>query len=316
MKFRLIQLLLSIALSMTFVSIGHAELPKGTKSGFIEVEGGPVWYDMMGDGNGTPLMVLHGGPGYHTCGFQRLAKLGDERRVVRYDQLGSGRSGRPRDTSLWNRDRFVRELTRVRKDLGLEEVHILGASWGASLAAYYFLETGGPGVKSLILQSPLISTKRWIEDANRLRKTLPQDVQDALTRNEKAGTINSEEYKRASDIFYDNFVTRGEVVEDVGCRMGLAFDVYEYMWGPTEFNATGTLLDFDISDRLKDIDVPTLFMTGEFDEAMPETVKEYAAMVPNARVEIINGVAHSILPRVPDEYRAILRDFLASVEKE
>jgi pimeloyl-ACP methyl ester carboxylesterase len=45
-------------------------------------------------------MVLHGGPGGRICGYSRLDILGSERPVVRYDQLGSGRSGRPNDLSI------------------------------------------------------------------------------------------------------------------------------------------------------------------------------------------------------------------------
>ena len=108
--------------------------------GFIDVPGGPVWYKVSGTGDGLPLLTLHGGPGGTSCGNSLLESLGDERPVIRYDQLGTGRSGRPDDLSLWEVDRFVEALHTLRHELGLERFHLYGHSWGGALAAAYVLE--------------------------------------------------------------------------------------------------------------------------------------------------------------------------------
>lgn len=285
------------------------------KGGFIDAPGGPVWYEIMGDGAHAPLVVIHGGPGGTSCSLQVLSALGDERAVIRYDQLGAGRSGRPDDASLWHRDRFVDELDALRGALGLSQVHLLGHSWGGALAAYYLLETGGEGVLSLTLSSPLISTSKWIEDANILRAGLPDDVQAILTAEEKAGTTNSEAYKQATDEFYARYFTRGEAMEEYVCEDAPRNPlIYEQMWGPTEFYATGNLKDFDLTSRLKDITVPTLFITGEFDEARPDTVQAFATKVPGARMVVIPDVGHASFSRAPDLYRMIVRDFINLAE--
>ena len=96
--------------------------------GFIEVPGGPVWYKVVGDGDGLPLLSLHGGPGGTSCSNSLLEPLGDQRPIIRYDQLGSGRSGRPDDLALWQVDRFVEALHAVRQELGLENFHLRGHS--------------------------------------------------------------------------------------------------------------------------------------------------------------------------------------------
>ena len=285
-------------------------------SGFVDVPGGPVWYEVMASGDGIPLLTIHGGPGSTSCTMQGLATLDDNRPVIRYDQLGTGRSGRPTDPSLWNRDRCGEELSALRRELGLEKVHLLGHSWGGSLAAYYVLETGGEGVQSLILSSPLISTEVWIADATLLRKTLPLEVQRVLDENEAAGTLDSPEYKKATAAFYDLFVNRGEAVERFDCTDAPGNSlIYNQMWGPTEFLSTGSLVDFDLRPRLAAISVPTLFLTGEYDEARPETIAGFASKVPNAQVEVIAGVAHASLNRAPDVYREHVRAFLNQVER-
>jgi len=285
------------------------------RSGFIDVPGGPVWYEIAGDG-GTPLLTLHGGPGGTSCGLQLLYPLADERAVVRYDQLGTGRSGRPRDPSLWQRDRFVEALHTLRDELGLERMHLHGHSWGGALAAYYVLEKGGEGIVSLTLSSPLISTPLWIRDANALRATLEPETQAALDRHEASGTTDDPEYLEATEAFYARFVRRGEAIEDAECEDAPWNPrIYNQMWGPTEFYATGSLGDFDLTPRLGEIAVPTLFLTGEFDEARPETIRRFAQAVPGARFEVIPGVGHASLSRAPDHYRKVLRAFLHRAER-
>ncbi|MDE0743038.1 MAG: proline iminopeptidase-family hydrolase [Woeseiaceae bacterium] len=284
--------------------------------GFINVPGGPVWYKVSGNGKGLPLLTLHGGPGSTSCNYSLLEPLGDQRPIIRYDQLGSGRSGRPDNLSLWEVDRFVEALGVIRQELQLTQFHLLGHSWGAALAGAYLLEKGTSGVASVIFSSPLLSTPLWIEDANYLRSQLPQNIQDKLEHHEAAGTTNSDEYQAASNVFYKRHLTRGMAKEKINCD-GAPWNqvIYEYMWGPTEFFATGNLIDFDLSDRLYKIDIPVLFITGEYDEARPETVSKFQKMIPNSQFVVIKGVAHASLSRAPDDYRKILEEFLDKVEE-
>ncbi|MEM6913993.1 MAG: proline iminopeptidase-family hydrolase [Pseudomonadota bacterium] len=310
--------LLSALTVSLFTALAWAWAQDETRtSGFVEVPGGPVWYEVMGGGDGVPLLTLHGGPGGTSCGFQVLAALGDQRAVIRYDQLGTGRSGRPSDTSLWNRQRFVDEIDALRQALELDEVHILGHSWGGALAAYYYLQTDGRGIRSLILSSPLISTHQWIADTNDLRTLLPKDVQETMRKHETEGTTDSAAYRAAEQAFNEQFVTRGDPVEIYACPDAPWNPlIYNQMWGPTEFHATGSLQDFDLTHRLTDIKVPTLFLTGEFDEARPETIRRYAAMVEGARFEMLPGVAHASASRAPVLYRTLVRAFIEDVETQ
>lgn len=284
--------------------------------GFINVPGGPVWYKVTGTGPGLPILALHGGPGGTSCGYSLLEKLADERPVIRYDQLGSGRSGRPDDLSLWEVDRFVEGLHTLRNELGLDEFHLIGGSWGGALAAAYVIEKGTEGVVSVTLSSPLLSTPDWMEDANYLRSQLPQDIQDTLTEHEEAGTLDSDEYREATREFYARHVSYGEAQErTAGCEGSIRSSlIYNYMWGPTEFNATGNLIDFDVTDRLHEIDTAVLLIGGEFDEARPERLAEYQKLIPGSQHVVIKEAAHATLSRKPVEYRAILEAFLDAAE--
>lgn len=317
MSLSVARLVMAALAAMSFIAATAVAEPQ-RQSGFVDVPGGPVWYEVATDSaaaDAVPLLMLHGGPGGTSCGSQLLFPLADERPVIRYDQLGSGRSGRPADTSLWQRDRFVEALHMLRSELGLTRMHLQGHSWGGALAAYYVLEKGGEGIVSLTLSSPLISTPLWIRDANALRATLDPEVQAVLDLHEAAGTTDHEDYADATDVFYEQFVRRGEAVEDVSCDDAPWNErIYLQMWGPTEFYATGSLQDFDLTPRLPEIDVPTLFVTGEFDEARPDTIRGFANAVPGARFEVIPGVGHASVSRAPVLYRKVLREFLREAE--
>src|SRR5260221_13737960 len=106
------------------------------QEGFIEVSGGRVWYRSVGDG-GTPLLCLHGGPGFTHYYLEPLEGLADRRQVIFYDQLGCGRSDRPEDPALWTVERFVEEGAQGGAALGVERPHLFGGSRGGMRAMPY-----------------------------------------------------------------------------------------------------------------------------------------------------------------------------------
>jgi proline iminopeptidase len=293
-------------------------VPAMAPEGFVDVPGGKVWYRVMGyGGSRTPLLLLHGGPGGRSCNFEVLRELASDRPVIRYDQLGSGKSERPQDLALWRTERFVDELDAVRNALQLREVHILGHSWGGTLATEYLLTKGQQGVRSVILSSPLISTPRWLADANRLRRTLPQSVQQVLDRCETVETADDPSCRAAVDVFDEHFVRGARALPAVPECEGVTGgdQVYRHMWGAAEFTATGVLRDYDRSDRLGELKLPVLFLAGRHDEAAPETVADFHRQVAGARMVVLEHSAHSTYRTETAEYVRIVREFLNEVER-
>ena len=109
--------------------------------GFVAVPGGRVAFRVTGKSGGVPVLMIHGGPGGTGCSYaDTMQGVAASRPVVTYDQLGSGNSDRmlnlERDAVL---SRFVAEVTAIRAQLGLQEVHLVGHSWGAAIALEYLL---------------------------------------------------------------------------------------------------------------------------------------------------------------------------------
>jgi proline-specific peptidase len=215
----------------------------------------------------------------------------------------------------WTVERFVDEVDRVRNALGLDRLVVLGSSWGGSVAASYAIRQP-PGLAGLVLASPLISTERWIADNTEYREQLPDETQKILDEHEAAGTTGSPEYQQAVMEFYTRHLNRMDPWPDeLNRAFELAnFDLYVTMWGNTEFNATGTLEDFDVSGDLGRIEAPTLMICGEYDEATPAACRDFAAKIPNARVEIVEDASHTSHLEQRDAFMAKLREFLASLE--
>jgi proline iminopeptidase len=286
------------------------------RDGFVNVTGGKIYYKIVGDGPKTPIILLHGGPGGTHVSMKSLEALGDERPVIFYDQLGSGKSDKPTDKSLWVAGRFVEELGQIREALGLEPLHILGHSWGTMLAASYLL-TQPKGIKSVIFSSPCLSAPQWTADQNVHRKALPEDIQEILTKHETEDTTDSKEYEEAVKVFNKRYVyrldTKPEELNSDDAKSNK--DVYLTMWGPSEFHATGNLKTFDVTSRLSEIELPALFTCGRFDEATPATTEGYSRNIPGSKFHVFENSAHLGYLEEPEEYVRVIREFLHSVEK-
>jgi L-proline amide hydrolase len=291
------------------------------QEGFIPVVGEyRVWYRIVGGGadhENIPLLTLHGGPGVGHDYIENLAELAsDTRRVILYDQLGCGRSDQPDDTSLWRVDRFVEELATIRRELGLDRVHLLGQSWGGMLAIEYAL-TQPSGLVSLILASTLSSMSLWIAEANRLRNELPPDVQATLERHEAAGTTDDPEYQNAMLVFYERHVIRVvPMPAHVKRSLDQAGQVYFTMNGPSEFHVTGILKDWDRTDRLSEIHVPTLITSGRHDESTPRINEVLHKGITGSEWVIFENSSHMAHVEEPELYMPTVRSFMERVEAQ
>ncbi|MCF8381217.1 MAG: proline iminopeptidase-family hydrolase [Bacteroidales bacterium] len=304
---------------LSIVLLTGVQSNPGLKSGeaYAELRDGKIWYKIMGEGDKTPLLLLHGGPGGTSRSMYNFEALSDDRPIIIFDQLGSGRSDHHKDTSLMTLHSFVEQLEEFKNIIGLKDFYLYGHSWGTMLELAYYLEYPD-GIKGLIMNSPLISTPMWISDAGKLIATLHDTIQSAIYFGEESGNFNNQKYREAEAVFYSHFMLRhSRIYSKYDTVPSYGNDtIYEYMWGPSEFTSTGTLKEVDLSPGLKEIKVPTLFITGEYDEARPETVKYFQTQVPNAEFVEIKGSGHATMhDNLRDNVKAI-RDFLDAIENK
>jgi proline-specific peptidase len=296
---------------------GVDKMAKPGREGRVTVPGGQVWYKVVGSGDKIPLLTLHGGPGAGHDYLETLDGLAEDRPVIFFDQLGCGKSDAPDDISLWRIERFVEEVATVRTALGLDRIHLLGQSWGGWLAIEYMM--GQPeGIVSLILASTSASLSQVAEETSRLKATLPQAVRAVLERYEATGDYHHPEYEEAMMEFYNRFVCRLDPWPDPAMRTlnNLTTNPvpYETMQGPNEFTITGNLKDWDRSDRLGEITVPTLITCGRYDELGPACAETLHQGIPNSEVQIFEQSAHMAHLEEMALYHQVLQAFLARVD--
>ena len=195
--------------------------------------------------------------------------------------------------------------------------HVVGQSWGGMLAMLHALEHPA-GLRAISVCNSPASMRLWVAEANRLRLDLPADVQATLTKHETDGTTDSPEYEAATQVFYERHVCRlpvwPEFVKHSFAMMAANPTVYHTMNGPSEFHTIGSLLDWDITDRLPGIDVPTLLISGEFDEATPYIVEQIHSRIPGARWELVAGTSHLTHVEEPEIWVELVGGFLDGVD--
>jgi proline-specific peptidase len=283
--------------------------------GTIPFSGGETWYRVIGDGEkegALPVLLLHGGPGGAHDYLEPMGELAQTgRRAIFYDQLGCGRSPYPSDPSKWTVELFVEEVDAVRDALGLARLHVLGQSWGGMLGMEYAL-TQPEGLQSLIICDSPSSMQLWVKEANRLRALLPPEVNETLLRHEQAGTTDSEEYEAASQVFYDRHVCRVVPNPDYVKRSleQMPNEVYMTMNGPSEFHCIGTLRTWDVTPRLGEIEVPTLVISGQYDEATPLIARTVHQAIPGSEWVLFEDSSHMPHVEEPERFLQVVGDWL------
>ncbi|THH31860.1 hypothetical protein EUX98_g2301 [Antrodiella citrinella] len=273
-----------------------------------------------------PLLILHGGPGIPGVYLSTLSKLHSHRPVIFYDQLGCARSTRlPEkmgDEAFWTVDLFTRELDGVIAHLGLTEggrqFDLFGHSWGAMLAATYAAAnpTGSLSPRKLILASGLASMADWISEVNRLRRTMPREVQDVLDRCERNGTTDSKEYEEAVGHFYSLFMIK---MDPMPADLAKAFElmgqdptVYFTMFGRNEFSCNGPLKTWDMTSDLHKIVIPTLMTNGWYDEATDVVQRPFFHSIPRVKWVQFADSAHMAHIEEEERYLQVVEDFLSA----
>ena len=280
----------------------------------LAVDGGTIWYKATGTSSRTPVVLLHGGPGFSSYYLKPLEALGDERQVIRYDQLGGGKSSALTDTTKITIAHFVQELDSLRAHLGIAKMHIVGHSWGTILGIEYY-RAHPDRVASLTLASAALDIPQWERHARALLATLPDSMQRAVKTREAEKKFDAPDYQKALDAFYGKYVWLRPVKPDLDSMMQqVNTTVYGYMQGPSEFTMTGTLRQYDATLFLKEVKVPTLFTVGAVDEADPVTIRRHAAMVHGGEVVVIPNAAHLTTWDNPEPMIAAIRSHLRAAD--
>lgn len=281
-----------------------------------------VWTRRVGNSPTMKVLLLHGGPGatheYLEAFDSYLPGAGIE--YYYYDQLGSAYSDQPEAPELWEIPRFVDEVEQVRRALGLDasDFYLYGHSWGGVLAIEYAL-AHQENLKGLIISNMMASIPAYNEYADDvLKPSMDPDVLAEIEAFEEAGEYDDPRYMELLvEHHYVDHILRmpadewPDPLERTFAHLNP--DIYVPVQGPSELGASGKLADWDRTEELSEIRVPTLVIGAEHDTMDPEHMRWMANALPRGRHLHCPEGSHMALYDDQERYFAGLTGFIRDV---
>lgn len=261
-------------------------------------------------GQGEPIIVLHGGPGFDHIHMLPLSELANDYNVIFYDQRTTGNSTGTVDSNSITINNFVQDLEGLRKKLNLGRITVIGHSWGAGLAMFYGIKYPDNLSKLILLGSGGASTEYFGEYFENIQKnTSPED---SLTLKQ---IEQSEAFKNKEPEAFEQYYRIGvkPFFYDTSLPDRLDF-TYSKNTVKNQMAVADLLMkdlgDFDIHDELSTIKCPTLIIHGDSDPFPYEGPYKIHKHIPQSKLVFLKNTGHFILHESHDQLFPIIRDFL------
>ena len=265
-------------------------------------------------GQGSPLLLMHGGPGLDHTTLSSLGPLADQFTLIFYDHRCNGRStGAAVESMTW--DNLTADADALRETLGFDDWAVLGHSFGGNVALEYALRYPARVTQLLLLDT--------CADAWWAQHNAPEILRK---RGYRAATV------RAARRFYNGQLAPAEVRRIVFRFLGAYFYHLGLLSLPQAliaalrmkrrpdahvFAFSELLTGWSVMDRLSQIEVPTLVLAGRYDFLFPpEHQAILADRLPNAQLEIIERAGHNAHAEEAAVVIDIVRHFLATTRPE
>lgn len=247
-----------------------------------------VWTKRFGTNPRIKILLLHGGPAmtheYMECFETFFQREGFE--FYEYDQLGSYYSDQPTDSSLWTIDRFVEEVEQVRQAIHADSTnfYVIGNSWGGILAMEYALKYQH-NLKGMVVANMMASAPEYNKYADEVltKQMKPEILAEIKAIEAKKDYNNPRYFELLMPNYYAEHTCRLKEWPDALNRAlkHVNYPVYTLMQGPSEMGiaADARLANWDIKNRLKEINVPTLMVGAKHDTMDPRAMEEQSKLV-------------------------------------
>jgi proline iminopeptidase len=291
--------------------------PHESEGQYVNVNGKRLWYRI--EGQGSPLLVVAGGPGLsHTYLWPHFSVFAKDFKVIYFDTYGTGKSDRSSDPNSYSFSRDVDEIEGLRQALNLGKINLYGHCYGGMVAQGYALKYG-QFLNHLVLTSALHSGEMWQKGNNdmmnlHLQNQMPE-LWARLQQLRAQGRLSCDpEYQKIegempfSYYFYNP--SNAEIANYSG--MDLNLDVYSRIAGPdADVILGGDLASLDFRPRLKDIKVPTLILMGRFDRiAIPKYAIQFRQFMPQATFVTFEKSGHCPFIEEAARHEMIVTHFL------
>jgi len=287
-------------------------------TGYVTGKGGVNLFVRI-EGNGSPTLVLPGGPGY-SCDYLEpfLSDLDSANQMIYLDPRGCGRSDRFRNPAMYTLDNMVADIESLRVHLNISALNIIGHETGGMLAQKYAIAYP-THVNKMILMSTTAQVSDLNAWLNSYRDFLPRQIAGIVKAYEKDSLIANDQYTSG----YENVVMQGMIssasyfvnqatIPDGFTMPDRSWPVYFEMWGRHGyFDISGNLKDFDTRNDLRTLKISTLVLGGEKDYISPFVMESLENSVPKSKKYIFENTGHFFFIEKKDEFVRVVKEFLA-----
>jgi len=294
----------AITLALLVVPAAAADAP----GRLIDGPAGKLFVDARGNAPGRPLLIVNGGPGFDH-GYLLSSPVWDElaktRRVVMYDQRGTGRSTPVKPgTALTLADQLA-DVEAVRKSLGAEEIDLLGHSYGGTVVMAYTARYPQRVKKLLLIDS---AAPKWKDTIFLFSQVFP-DVNERVDGFEFAAqfgdpaAIESGVREYLSMIFWDPD-RRDAFLRQVSLK-GFSRHVNEAL--------DADMARYDLNPEIAKFRMPVLVVTGRYDmNVAPLIAWKMHKAIPGSRLVIFERSSHLPFLEEPERFKREVEGFLAA----
>lgn len=266
----------------------------------IEIDGRRANYVDIGEGEGPPVVFIHGLGGQWQNWLENIPRVARERRVIAPDLPGFGLSEDPEDVSIPGYGRFVEALCD-RLELG--EVALVGNSMGGFVAAETAIHFPERAERLVLVSAAGITSHELRHHPG--PAVLRVGAALATYSTARLRAIAARPGLRHFGLL---LVARnpGRLRPDLvyeGLMKGTGKRVF-----PAALRAT---LDYDFRERLPEIRCPTLIVWGEDDTILPvDDASEFERLIPDSRRVVLRSTGHVPMVERPEAFNRTLLEFL------
>jgi proline iminopeptidase len=301
----------SLFLAFFGFSQSHVALAQKQGGSVFQAPGASIYYEVIAGGQGTPIIVVNGGPGFdhgYMSASPAWKGLAQKRPIVFYDQRGTGRSGPLKPDQSCTLDDQISDLEALRAHLGYDRADFIGHSWGGFLSMAYAAKYP-QHISHLTLVDSVPA--KWSE----IKPIYDQVFPEAAARRDELNAQAQKGVAGARDKVWRDFLGMLFYSPEKRAEFLSGFSA-ETISEDILHRISQEAIKVDLEPRVREFNFRAMVLNGRFDtDVTPEAALKLSGQIPQCAFHVFERSGHFPFLEEPDEFAALMENFLADTQK-